>query len=207
MMETATSTSAPAITPANLTLDMEVDVDSRTWPGINKPGGHAKITKIHYDGNVATKVDVKYVLGGRELAVELTYVKAHVELERKGRSRRSVTLENVETFVEKKGGGGAQKKRSPNKNEKKKKKRKALGSLNDGNDSTAKATKKGRTEDDESSKKDKDVAVVATEEEIGEDGKWTLIKVHVMCHFSIAIQWQMFPMPHIPYELTKMTVY
>ena len=187
MMETATSTSAPAITPANLTLDMEVDVDSRTWPGINKPGGHAKITKIHYDGNVATKVDVKYVLGGRELAVELTYVKAHVELERKGRSRRSVELKTITWEQKKKGGGGAQKKISPNKNEKKKK-RKALGSLNDGNDSKAKATKKGRTEDNESSKNEEDVAMVATGEEAGEDGKWTLIKVHVMCHFSFAKQ-------------------
>mmetsp|Transcript_27276 Transcript_27276/g.58401 ORF Transcript_27276/g.58401 Transcript_27276/m.58401 type:complete len:594 (-) Transcript_27276:674-2455(-) len=184
MMETA-STTAPGVSPTDLTVNMEVDVESRTWAGINKPGGHATVVKIHVDdNNVANKVDVRYVLGGRELEVELTYVKMHVELERRGRSRRSDKKMNVETLggvpgkkkVNKKQGGGGAKKRkgsssssSPVKKEGGKK-RKALASI-DGNHSKAKAAKKGE-EDVEYSQN----AVDIPEEVVEEDGKWTLIQ-------------------------------
>lgn len=76
------STSAPNFVPTALTIGQLVEVSSRTYPGINKPGGRGTITKIHYGDN---KVDVKYVLGGYENFVELAYVQIAVELERRSR--------------------------------------------------------------------------------------------------------------------------
>eukprot|EP00514_Thraustochytrium_sp_LLF1b_P010307 CAMPEP_0184551224 /NCGR_PEP_ID=MMETSP0199_2-20130426/24065_1 /TAXON_ID=1112570 /ORGANISM="Thraustochytrium sp., Strain LLF1b" /LENGTH=746 /DNA_ID=CAMNT_0026946319 /DNA_START=37 /DNA_END=2274 /DNA_ORIENTATION=- len=49
-----------------------VDVEARTWPGINKPGGVGKITKCHEDGTF----NVSYVLGGSEKKVERRYIKS-----------------------------------------------------------------------------------------------------------------------------------
>lgn len=50
-------------------------------PGIHRCGGAAFITRIHYDSNdeneesgKPTKIDVKYVLGGKESDIELEYV-------------------------------------------------------------------------------------------------------------------------------------
>ena len=63
-------TSAAASTMSYNIGDMVV-IESRTWPGINKPGGVAKVTKV--DGTNNT-VDVKYTLGGGEKGVELVYV-------------------------------------------------------------------------------------------------------------------------------------
>jgi len=50
-----------------------VNVQSRTWPGINKPGGVARVTKVHEGGN-SIKYDVSYVLGGREKQVDEAFV-------------------------------------------------------------------------------------------------------------------------------------
>ena len=50
----------------------QVEVESRTWPGINKPGGHGRVMKLNDDGTI----NVKYVLGGSEKRVELKYVEA-----------------------------------------------------------------------------------------------------------------------------------
>jgi len=105
MMETTKAPFPIGISPADLFVGQEVDVESRTWAGINKPGGHATIIKVHHDeySSVPTGVDVKYVLGGRDFAVELTYVKAHVDLNRGSRGRRRDVKMNVGTF------GGEQK--------------------------------------------------------------------------------------------------
>eukprot|EP00934_Nitzschia_sp_Nitz4_P007737 Nitzschia sp. Nitz4//scaffold1_size375055//269907//271215//NITZ4_000306-RA/size375055-augustus-gene-0.723-mRNA-1//-1//CDS//3329541135//7727//frame0 len=68
-----------------------VNVQSRTWAGINKPGGCARITKVHYapDGVSVQSLDVKYVLGGGfEKEVDPAIVSAFETLERQGRSRR-----------------------------------------------------------------------------------------------------------------------
>ena len=52
-----------------------VQVQSRTWPGSNKPGGVARITAIHPPiDNASTTYDVAYVLGGKEKGVEEQYV-------------------------------------------------------------------------------------------------------------------------------------
>ena len=47
-----------------------VQVSARTWPGMNKPGGTARISKCNSDGTY----DVSYVLGGSEKAVEPGYI-------------------------------------------------------------------------------------------------------------------------------------
>eukprot|EP00986_Skeletonema_menzelii_P009179 scaffold4103_cov131-Skeletonema_menzelii.AAC.3 len=61
-----------------------VVVESRTWPGSNKPGGVARVTAVHLDpdddGNSNSaaqkkKYDVSYVLGGKEKGVEEEYVR------------------------------------------------------------------------------------------------------------------------------------
>ncbi|KAL9189305.1 hypothetical protein ACHAXT_011795 [Thalassiosira profunda] len=52
-----------------------VTVEARTWPGINKPGGVARVTKVHpAEGGQSARYDVAYVLGGKEKKVEGEYV-------------------------------------------------------------------------------------------------------------------------------------
>lgn len=51
--------------------DMVV-IQSRTWPGINKPGGVAKVIKVNVYNNT---IDVKYTLGGSEKNIEFIYAK------------------------------------------------------------------------------------------------------------------------------------
>jgi len=50
---------------------MVVCVQARTWPGINKHGGVARIAKVHEDSNM---YDVVYILGGKEKQVEAEYI-------------------------------------------------------------------------------------------------------------------------------------
>lgn len=53
-----------------------VQVQARTWPGINKPGGIGRITQLHISDDKVTDVDVHYiVVGGRERRVPIQYVK------------------------------------------------------------------------------------------------------------------------------------
>ena len=48
-----------------------VEVQARTWPGINKPGGVGKVVKYNSDGTY----DVNYVLGGSEKKVDPRFIK------------------------------------------------------------------------------------------------------------------------------------
>ncbi|KAG7390626.1 hypothetical protein PHYPSEUDO_007088 [Phytophthora pseudosyringae] len=62
-----------------LEVGMFVEVDSRTWPGINKQGGAGRITRVHNDkakDGEAEEIfyDVRYVLGGFERHIEREYV-------------------------------------------------------------------------------------------------------------------------------------
>jgi len=73
-----------------------VNIQSRTWPGINKPGGVGRITAVYYDDNKentkVTHVDVKYVVnGGSETNVDCVFVREyHLHgNEGKERSRRA----------------------------------------------------------------------------------------------------------------------
>ncbi|KAG7359615.1 hypothetical protein IV203_034713 [Nitzschia inconspicua] len=95
----------PAATHDVITVGRLVEVASRTWPGINKPGGVARVMEVHFDHNNdeflnhppgdnddnptglssfdsgahtnrPTHVNVKYILGGsREKRVPVEYVK------------------------------------------------------------------------------------------------------------------------------------
>ena len=194
MMETTTATATTssaiagsAVSPTDITTGQEVDIESRTWAGINKPGGHAIITKIHYDASnngCANMVDVKYVLGGRESNVELTYVKVHVELSRRSRSRKCDTKMNVDTL------GGVPKKKVKNNSTKNggnnNKKRKALASLLDDNGKVAKAAKKGEEEEQVPSiNNNNNNNNTTVDEATDEDGVWKLIEVgaHDMSFF------------------------
>jgi hypothetical protein len=126
MEEVAASTSSCGMSHTDLSIGLDVQITSRTWPGINKPGGHATITAIQ---PCHSRVDVKYVLGGREKNVELIYVRPYVELDRGTRERRRDVKMNVDTL------GGAQTKT---------KKRGSNSSNNDDEDKAASSTKKGR---------------------------------------------------------------
>jgi hypothetical protein len=65
-----------------------VNVVSRTWPGINKPGGVGKVLKINFQDDIFS-VDVDYILGGLDKSVELEFVTAHTfEEENNGRPSR-----------------------------------------------------------------------------------------------------------------------
>ena len=57
----------------SIELGSTVTVQSRMWPGINKPGGVARVTKINKDKTY----DVTFVLGGRERNVDAEYVTKH----------------------------------------------------------------------------------------------------------------------------------
>lgn len=72
-----------------------VVVESRTWRGINKPGGAGKVTKSYVDDDGVPRVDVKYVLSGTEKSIELEWVKIQQFLGRSKRSRKK-----DETFVQ-----------------------------------------------------------------------------------------------------------
>lgn len=77
-----------ASTAANITrafaVGMIVQVEARTWPGINKPGGVGSITQLHYseNGNEVISVDVRYtVVGGRERRVPVEHVELAPEFD------------------------------------------------------------------------------------------------------------------------------
>jgi len=58
----------------NFTVGDLVLVAPRTFPGMNKHGGVARVTALHQDGSL---IDVKYVLGGKESNLELKWVSKH----------------------------------------------------------------------------------------------------------------------------------
>jgi len=61
---------SPVVKRAVFVVGDVVEVESRTWPGINKPGGVGKIVRDNKDGTF----DVSYILGGGEKNVELKYI-------------------------------------------------------------------------------------------------------------------------------------
>jgi hypothetical protein len=73
-META------VISPPHLAKGKLVNVISRTWPGINKPGGIGKITKVYHDEatQLVEGVDVKYIVhGGTDKGIPIEFIEAH----------------------------------------------------------------------------------------------------------------------------------
>lgn len=68
-----------------------VDVESRTWPGINKPGGTARVKSFD---SASHSYCVTYMLGGKEDGVDVKYIKAHSD-EPVARQRRQAEIVNV----------------------------------------------------------------------------------------------------------------
>lgn len=178
---------APAPAPFAPALRQEVDVASRTWPGINKPGGHAVVSKIHLDADGApTAVDVKYALGGGEVGVALKYVAPHVELARLGRSRRVDVKMNANAL-----GAVLPQKENERKRKRKKavkggakkeaggaaKKRKALGNI-DGNHGSKAAKKAKKSTAQQVEGEEGAAATIATAAGVrgSEEGEWTIIQ-------------------------------
>ena len=77
----------PDVSPPLFFPGRIVSVQSRTWPGINKPGGVGRITQIYQrsQDSEVTHVDVKYhINGGREKKVDVCYVKLAPDYENVG---------------------------------------------------------------------------------------------------------------------------
>jgi len=84
--------STDANTAMKWEIGQHVEVQSRTGPGINKPGGCARIMKVHRtsDGTTIAGLDVKYLLGGgTERKINPALVFPIETLERGRRKRRS----------------------------------------------------------------------------------------------------------------------
>ena len=90
-----------------ITVGRLVEVASRTWPGINKPGGVAKVTNVYFDevfekdngpaigekkDRDSTHVDVQYVLGNsKEKRVPIEYVQIASQYEEISRSSTAIS--------------------------------------------------------------------------------------------------------------------
>ena len=68
---TTTTTSTTNQATASFQVGDIVSVQSRTWPGVNKPGGIARIAKILPD---SSSYHVNYILGGREKHVDGLFI-------------------------------------------------------------------------------------------------------------------------------------
>jgi len=71
-----TTPTTTVVTPSKYVVGTIVNIASRTWPGVNKPGGVALITAITHRTPNSNDVtfDVKYVLGGRERGVSASFI-------------------------------------------------------------------------------------------------------------------------------------
>jgi len=69
-------------TDNSIAVGRMVNVKARTWPGINKPGGIAKVTKVHGNADSFACIDVRYTLGGGETKIPIEYVALAPEYER-----------------------------------------------------------------------------------------------------------------------------
>ena len=170
------SASSCGISLSDLAIGLDVTIASRTWAGINKPGGRAKITAIDAG---ADRIDVKYVLGGRERNLELMYVRPYVELERGSRGRKRDVKMNVDTLGGR--GGGARKK--------KKKRRGGGNSDDDEEEKSGVSSKRGKRTAlsfiDGNGGQQQGTTIATTEAAAEVDNEsWTLIKVS-LCLLSI----------------------
>jgi len=154
---------------SDLAIGLDVTIASRTWAGINRPGGRAKITAIDAGTD---RIDVKYVLGGRERNLELMYVRPHVELERGSRGRKRDVKMNVDTLGG--CGGGARKK--------KRKKKRRGGGNSDEEEKSSVSSKRGKRTAlsfiDGNGGQQQGTTIATTEAAAEVDNEsWTLIKV------------------------------
>lgn len=73
-----------------LSVGTVVDVQPRTWVGINQPGGVAKIIQVHTEGGGIVTYDVQYVLDRRkEKKVDAVFVKLQEEINNAARYEKT----------------------------------------------------------------------------------------------------------------------
>jgi len=65
-----------------------VNVQARTWPGMNKPGGTARVT-----GLVANGYNVAYILGSRERNVDTSFVSAPLDVKPRSRGKTELSCQ------------------------------------------------------------------------------------------------------------------
>ena len=68
--------------PAKFSERSVVRVQGRCWPGMNKPGGVAFVTKVRQDG-AEVLYDVKYILGGSESDIKAIFVSEEKPLKKR----------------------------------------------------------------------------------------------------------------------------
>lgn len=69
----------------------QVDVASRTTPGINKPGGAARIRAINLDGTYS----VTYILGGKEDHIDIKYITRRDDYEGRPQRKRNIPPSSI----------------------------------------------------------------------------------------------------------------
>jgi hypothetical protein len=155
-------------------LGQIVTILPRSHPGINSYGGAAFITRIHTDSNdehngKPTKIDVKYVLGGKESGIELTYVREEASASTTTKDRRE-RKQDVKMNVGEWGGG--------------KKRRVALGDVDGNCESRKRGKKEGDNHNHKKTKASMTHAELSENEEKARlpdgcemDGEWMFIKV------------------------------
>ena len=85
-LPTKASAHLSASVPLAIVKGTIVVVQARTWPGIKKPGGVARVIKVHptvIHGNSSIKYDVAYVLGGRRKHVDESFIDFHEAITRR----------------------------------------------------------------------------------------------------------------------------
>ena len=107
-METATNNDPAASTTnssntnaSHLVKGKLVNVISRTWPGINKPGGIGKITKIYTEEStqLVKCVDVKYIVhGGTDKIIPIEFIEPHEDDGNRKRSNLSERCNRCKSF-------------------------------------------------------------------------------------------------------------
>eukprot|EP00934_Nitzschia_sp_Nitz4_P006650 Nitzschia sp. Nitz4//scaffold70_size99833//84841//91685//NITZ4_004610-RA/size99833-snap-gene-0.137-mRNA-1//1//CDS//3329557182//6640//frame0 len=81
-------TETPSLETDVIAIDRLVEVASRTWPGINQPGGVARVTQIHGDPLRPSHVDVAYIVARtKEKRVPIEYVTIASQYEKPKRDR------------------------------------------------------------------------------------------------------------------------
>ena len=76
-----------AVSYSRFNVGETVNVIARTWTGINKPGGVARVKRVNVEDGSIT-YDVSYVLGGTERGIGDDFLSTVIEVGRSARTSR-----------------------------------------------------------------------------------------------------------------------
>ena len=77
-----------AVSYSRFNVGETVNVIARTWTGINKPGGVARVKRVNVEDGSIT-YDVSYVLGGTERGIGDDFLSTVIEVGRSARTSRA----------------------------------------------------------------------------------------------------------------------